>query len=132
MSVASGDLGEVTGGHVKIGSESHVGRNVAIGAALVALAGGIIGFTTYSNKQDGERLAKLEAFRGAYAEKCDAQSFRGEASSMLKDSYLRTDRLQAAVDKQHAALRSGAPCDEIARALRQADFPMSTPTTAQQ
>jgi hypothetical protein len=124
MSVASGDLGEVTGGHVKIGAESHVGRNVAIGAAVVALGAAIFGFTSYSGKQDAARLERLETFRAAYAEKCEAPAFRSEASGVLKDTYLRSDRLQAAVDKQQGALSSGAPCEEVARALKQADFPM--------
>jgi hypothetical protein len=132
MSVASGDLGEVTGGHVKIGAESHVGRNVGIGVAVVALGAAIIGFTSYSNKQDDAKLEKLAAFRAAYAEKCEAPSFRGDANGLLKDSYLRTERLQAAVEKQHAALQSGTPCDEIARALKQADFPMPQAPSAQQ
>lgn len=132
MSVASGDLGEVTGGHVKIGAESHAGRNVAIVVGVVALAAGIFGFTSYSNRQDAAKLAQLEAFRSAYADKCEAPTFRGDASSLLKDSYLRSERLQAAVDKQHAALKAGQPCDEIARALRAADFPMPQPASSQQ
>jgi hypothetical protein len=43
---------------------------------------------------------------------------------MLKDTYLRSERLQAAVEKQQSALASGTPCDDVARALRGADFPM--------
>jgi hypothetical protein len=132
MSVASGDLSEVTGGHVKIGAESHVGRNVGIGVAVIALGAAIIGFTSYSNKQDDAKLEKLSAFRAAYAEKCEAPSFRAEPTSMLKDTYLHSERLQAAVEKQHAALQSGTPCDEIARSLKQADFPMAQAASTQQ
>lgn len=128
MSVASGDLGEVTGGHVKIGAESHVARNVGIVAAVVAFGAAIFMYTSYSGKQDAAKLAQLESFRAAYAEKCEAPSFRGEAPALLKDTFLRSDRLQAAVDKQNAALQSGAPCDEIARALKAADFPMTAAT----
>jgi len=124
MSVASGDLGEVTGGHVKIGAESHVGRNVGIGVAVVAIGAAIFGFTSYSSKQDAARLEKLEAFRAVYADKCEAPAFRTEASGVLKDTYLRSERLQAAVEKQQGALNAGAPCEEVARALKQADFPM--------
>jgi hypothetical protein len=125
MSVASGDLGEITGGHVRIGAESHIGRNVGIVVGVVALGAAIFGFTSYSNKQDAGKLARLEAFRAAYAEKCEAPSFRGEAPSLLKDTYLRSERLQAAVEKQQSALASGTPCDEVARALRGADFPVT-------
>lgn len=124
MSVASGDLGEITGGHVRIGAESHVGRNVGIVVGVVALGAAIFGFTSYSNKQDAAKLAQLESFRAAYADKCEAPAFRGEAAPLLKDTYLRSERLQAAVGKQQAALSSGTPCDEIARALKAADFPM--------
>ncbi len=124
MSVASGDLGEVTGGHVKIGAESHVGRNVAILVGVVALSAAIFGFTTYSNRQDAAKLAQLESFRAAYADKCEAPSFRVEASALLKDTYLRSERLQAAVGKQQAALQAGGTCEDIARGLKAADFPM--------
>lgn len=125
MSVASGDLGDITGGHVRIGAESHVGRNVGIVVGVVALSVAIFGFTSYSNKQDAGKLARLEAFRAAYAEKCEAPSFRGEAPPLLKDTYLRSERLQAAVEKQQSALASGTPCDEVTRALKGADFPMA-------
>ena len=134
MSVASGDLGEITGGHVRIGAESHVGRNVGIVVGVVALSAAIFGFTSYSNKQDAAKLAQSRSFRAAYAEKCEAPAFRGEASPLLKDTYLRSERLQAAVDKQQSALASGTPCDEVARALKAADFPMaqqSSSSTAQ-
>jgi hypothetical protein len=124
MSVASGDLGEVTGGHVKIGAESHVGRNVGIVVGVVALIAAIVGFTSYSNRQDAAKLTQLESFRAAYAEKCEAPAFRGEAAPLLRDTYLRSERLQAAVEKQQAALQAGAPCEEVGRALKVADFPM--------
>ncbi|MCU1279915.1 MAG: hypothetical protein JWM53_3461 [bacterium] len=129
MSVASGDLGEVTGGHVKIGAESHVGRNMGIVVGVVALGAAIFGFTSYSNKKDAAKLSMLESFRSAYAQKCEAPSFRGDASSLLKDTYLRSERLQAAVEKQQAALSSGTPCDEVSRALRAADFPVPQPSS---
>jgi hypothetical protein len=129
MSVASGDLGDITGGHVRIGAESHVGRNVGIVVGVVALSVAIFGFTSYSNKQDAGKLARLEAFRAAYAEKCEAPSFRGEAPPLLKDSYLRSDRLQSVVEKQQSALASGTPCDEVMRALKSAEFPMAPPSS---
>ncbi len=131
MSVASGDLGEVTGGHVKIGAESHVGRNVGILVGVVALGAAIFGFTSYSNRQDASKLAQLESFRAAYADKCEAPSFRGEAAPLLKDTFLRSERLQAAVERQQSALQAGTPCEEIARALRAADFPMPAPASQQ-
>jgi len=130
MSVASGDLGEITGGHVRIGAESHAGRNIGIVVGVVALGAAIFGFTSYSNKQDSAKLAQLGSFRAAYADKCEAPAFRGDAAQLLKDTYLRSERLQAAVDKQLAALNSGTPCDEVARALKAADFPMPQQSTS--
>jgi len=124
MSVASGDLGDVTGGHVKIGAESHLGRNLGIGLGALVLVAGIVGFTAYSSKQDASKLSQLESFRADYAEKCEAPSFRGDAAPLLRDTFLRSERLQAVVEKQRAALQAGAPCEEIARALKTADFPM--------
>src|SRR5689334_8339551 len=63
MSVASGDLGDVTGGHVKIGAAHHYGRNTAwaIAAAVMLLA--VIAYTAYSNRQDAAKLSQLEQFR---------------------------------------------------------------------
>jgi hypothetical protein len=124
MSVASGDLGDVTGGHIKIGVAHHYLRNVAIGAAAIVMALGVVAYSSYSSRKDAGKLADLEAFRGAYAEKCEAADFNGEAAPLVRDTYLRSDRLQAAVAKQRAALEAGAPCDEIARSLKAADFPM--------
>jgi hypothetical protein len=130
MSVASGDLGEITGGHVKIGAESHAGRNVGILVGVVAIGAVIFGVTTYMSRQDAAKLSQLETFRAAYADKCEAPAFRGEAAPLLKDTYLKSERLQAAVDKQQAALSSGTPCEEVARALKTADFPMPQPSSA--
>ncbi len=127
MSVASGDLGDITGGHVKIGAASHIGRNVGIVDGALLIVAAIVGYTSYSSRQDGERLAQLESFRGAYADKCDVAAFRTPAPPLLKDTYLKTERLQAAVAKQQAALQAGASCEEIGRALRAADFPMTQP-----
>jgi hypothetical protein len=124
MSVASGDLGDVTGGHVKIGAAHHYARNAAIGASAVAVAIGVLAFSSYSGRQDAVKLSQLEAFRAAYAEKCEAPEFAGEAPPLLRDTFLRTEELQLAVAKQQAALEAGAPCEEIARALKTADFPM--------
>jgi hypothetical protein len=129
MSVASGDLGDVTGGHIKIGVAHHYVRNVAIGAAAVIVGLGVVAFSTYSGRQDTAKLTDLEAFRAAYADKCEAADFSGESPPVLRDTFLRSERLQQAVAKQRAALEAGAPCEEIARSLKTADFPMTVKTT---
>jgi len=128
MSVASGDLGDVTGGHIKIGVAHHYVRNAAIGAAAIVIGLGVIAYSSYSSRQDSAKLADLEAFRSAYADKCEAADFNGEAAPLLRDTFLRSDRLQQAVAKQKTALEAGAPCEEIARSLKTADFPMLVKT----
>ena len=130
MSVASGDLGEITGGHVKIGAESHVGRNVGIVVGVVGVgAGNLRLHVVLEQAGHGQAGAARELPLGV------RRQVRGavvpcEASSLLKDTYLRSERLQAAVDKQQAALAGGAPCDEVARALKAADFPMPQPSSS--
>ena len=125
MSVASGDLGDVTGGHLKIGAASHLGRNAAIVVATLAVGLGVVAYTMHSGKEDGALMTQLEQFRATYAQKCDAPAFQGEASALLKDTFLKSERLQATVEKQQSALTAGTPCEEVARALRAADFPMA-------
>jgi hypothetical protein len=128
MSVASGDLGDVTGGHVKIGAAHHYGRNGAIAVGALVVAVFVIVFSSYSARDDASKLSQLETFRAAYADKCDVEAFRGPAAPLLRDTYLKTERLQAAVQKQQEALAAGVPCEEIGRALKTADFPMAAPT----
>ena len=128
MSVASGDLGDVTGGHVKIGAAHHWGRNSAIAVGALVVGAFVILYSSYSARDDAAKLGQLETFRAAYADKCDVDSFRGPAAPLLKDTYLKTERLQQAVLKQQEALNAGTPCEEIGRALKNADFPMAAPT----
>jgi hypothetical protein len=128
MSVASGDLGDVTGGHLKIGAASHLGRNAAIVVVTLAVALGVVAYTVHSGQEDGTLMAQLEQFRAAYAQKCDAPAFQGEPSALLKDTFLKSERLQATVAKQQTALAAGTPCEEVSRALRAADFPMAQAT----
>jgi hypothetical protein len=119
----------VTGGHIKIGIAHHYVRNAAIGAAAVLMGLGVVAYSSYSSRQDASKVAELETFRAAYAEKCEAADFTGDAAPLLRDTYLRSDRLQQAVAKQKAALAAGAPCEEVARSLKAADFPMLIKTT---
>jgi hypothetical protein len=128
MSVISGvDPGDLSGGHIKIGVQSHVGRNLGIILGALVLVAGIVGFTMYSNRQDAAMLSQLDSFRAAFAEKCDAEQFRGQPSQLVKDTYLRSSVLRDALAKQQAALQAGTPCDEVAHALKVADYPMPAP-----
>jgi hypothetical protein len=128
MSVASVDPGDLSGGHIKIGSASHLPRNLGILAGAAALAAAIAGYTAYSNKQEAAKLSELENFRYAFATKCNATGFDGEAPALVKDAYLTSATLQQAVAKQQTALEAGASCEEVLKALRAADFPIPAPT----
>jgi hypothetical protein len=118
----SGDLSEITGGNVKIGAETHRGRNIGIVVGVLVLVVGIVAFTMYSNSQDAAKLTHLESFRALYADKCDAPAYREPAPQLIRDTYLRSESVQAVVAKQQAALQAGTPCEEVARALKTADF----------
>ena len=130
MSVVSGDLGDITGGHIKIGAVSHRGRNIGIVVGVLVLAVAIAAFTMYSNHQDAAKLVKLDSFRALYADKCDAPAYREPAPELIRDTYLRSESVQALVAKEQAALQAGTPCEEVARALKAADFLLPSAKTA--
>jgi hypothetical protein len=118
---------DLSGSHVKIGAPSHAVRNIGVLVATALLGAGIWGFYRNSAAQDSAKLAKLEGFRSAFAEKCEAAGWRGEAAPMVRETYLGSTNLQAAVEQQWNALNSGADCDSILKALRAADFPLPSP-----
>jgi hypothetical protein len=115
---------DLSGSHVKIGAPSHLARNLGFIAAAAALGAGIWGFYRHSAAVDDAKLAKLEAFRSAYAEKCDAANWRGQAPSVLRDNYLDSERLQQVVDQQNAALAGGTDCETVLKALKTAEYPL--------
>ena len=51
-------MADAADGNVKIGSPSHMGRNLGIVIALVLGVGGVVFFTMHGTKQDEARLAK--------------------------------------------------------------------------
>jgi len=131
MGVSTTNSEDVSGGE-KIGAAKHMGRNLGVIVGVLALAGGIIGFQMYSGKQDTAKLATLEAFRSAYAQKCGAPpAFQGPAPEALRSAYLSSGTLPGTVEKQLALIGSGTPCEDVARALRAADYPMATAAAPQ-
>jgi hypothetical protein len=131
MSVVSVDDGDTTGGHVKIGAPSHVGRNLGFLAAAGVLVAAIVWYNSYQGKQDAARLETLEGFRAAYAQQCSAPAWSQPLAPVVRDTYLNSSGLQAAVDKQYGLLRAGASCDDVAKALKAADFPLPQALPAQ-
>lgn len=131
MSVASMGSEDISGGHIKIGTTSHLVRNVMMVAAVATIGGGIWVFQSSTNKTNAAALTKLETFRAAYAEKCDAPSWRGESAPLVRETYLRSTKLQDTVSKQQTALSGGATCEDVFKALKAADLPMPTPVPNQ-
>lgn len=128
MSVASMNPDDLSGSHVKIGAPSHAGRNLGIALGVIALGGGMAFYQVRTSRSHAAAVAELEAFRAAYAETCEAPSWRGEAPAVMRDSFLKSSRLQETVAKQKAALAGGAAaCEDVAKALRAADFPLPAP-----
>jgi hypothetical protein len=114
----------------RIGAASHWRRNLWLVGAVIAAGVGIAGFYAAYSRTDANELGRLERFRAAIAEKCDAPEFADPSPPVLKDLYLTSQALRDAVDRQQIALDAGASCDSIFRALRAADFPMPLPPEA--
>ena len=132
MSVDALNPGDLSGSHVKIGTTSHMGRNVGMLVGVVLLGGAIFGFYRYSSQKDTAELGKLEAFRSAYAQKCDAPAWKNDVSPMLRDTYLNSSDLRGTVDAQLTKLNAGGSCDDVMKALKAASFPMPSASAANQ
>ncbi len=117
--------GDNTGGHVKIGNESHTGRTLGIVAAVLVAAAAIGIFYWRSSVDDAPKLQALSDFRAAYAKKCNAKDFEGPTSTYLADTFLRTPTIQEAVTKQAAALPS-ASCEDVLKELKLVSYPINT------
>ncbi len=130
MSAEALNPGDLSGSHVKIGASSHMGRNIGFVAGAALLGGAIFGFYRYSMQKDNVELGTLEAFRSAYAQKCEAPAWKNEISPMLRDTYLNSSDLRATVDTQLTKLNAGGTCDEVMKALKAASFPMPAASAA--
>jgi hypothetical protein len=109
-------------GDVKIGTPSHTGRNLGVVAALGIAIVGVVIYTMHASKQDDARLVKFDAFRRAYAEKCNVPAYAKEAPDVVRDQYLTTPTIEAAIDAQTTALAAGASCADVAKALHAVDY----------
>jgi hypothetical protein len=131
MTVGSLNPGDVTGGHVKIGAQSHWLRNLTLGIAIAAAGASFWAYSRYSSGKDAATLAGFDAFRALYAEKCNVPAYAGPAPAMVRDAYLTSPPIREAVDKQAGALQNGATCESVAKALKAADFVVPAPVPAQ-
>jgi hypothetical protein len=112
----------------KIPAPSHLRRNLWLLAGLFTLTAALAGYYSRLGKTDAREINRLESFRSQYAQSCDADEFAAPASPILRESYLRSAALRAAVDRAQGALEEGASCQEVLRRLRSAEFPMAAPT----
>ena len=75
-------------GNVKIGSPSHLARNLGILIALAAGVAGVVAYQIHARAMDETRLAAFDQFRAAYAEGCNAPSFAAQPPDVVRDEYL--------------------------------------------
>ncbi|SRR5258706_11089690 len=119
-------------GDTKLRSPWHMGRNLLILGMLAAAAVAAIMFTMHSSGADTARMVRFDAFRQAYADKCNVPAYAKAPPDVIKEAYLGSVPLQAAVDEQASALASGATCEAVARALKAKDFAVPAPGPAPQ
>jgi hypothetical protein len=114
--------------NVRIGSPSHLGRNLGILIALAAAVAGVVAYQMHAGKRNAERLAQFDTFRAAYAEACNAPAFAKEPPDVVRDEYLGSEPIQLAIAQQTAAIKSGnTTCETVAKALKAVDFTVPPP-----
>jgi hypothetical protein len=113
----------------RIGGAPHPRRNRWLLAGLFGAAAVIGGYYALVGWHDARELSQLEAFRAAYAQRCDPR-FAEPAARIVEEQYLGSSALQAEVDRQLAALQRGDGCTRVSIALKQAGFPLPTPAAA--
>jgi len=100
-------------------------RQAAVLAVAVALIALVV--ARYNRRQDAAHLHELLQFSSAYATDCDAPELNAPLPPAVRGAYLRSPALQEVVARQTAELASGASCDDVTQALRNADFPAPLP-----
>jgi hypothetical protein len=120
-------MGSAVEGDVDLHAPSHAMRYVLLTVGALAVGAGVYLFQSYSNKQDAHTLQRFDAFRAAYAEKCNLPDYAGPVSEGVQKQYVSSPAIQVAVDKELAALQSGAGCGEVADVLRKVDLPIPRP-----
>ncbi len=115
-------------GNVKIGSPSHLGRNLGILVALAAGVAGVVVYQMHTSKHDAALLAQFDSFRAAYADACNVPAFARQPPDVVRDEYLGSEPMQAAIVQQAAAIAAGSTtCEQVAAALKAVDFKVPPP-----
>jgi hypothetical protein len=108
----------------KIGAAPHLRRNLWLLFALAWAGFAVATYYVLLRRHDAVEITRLEQFKAAYSQKCDAPEFAEPLHPLVRKLYLGSSKLQGAISRERSALDGGASCELIARALRAADFPM--------
>jgi hypothetical protein len=111
-----------------IGHAHHRRRNSWLMVGLLAAGAGWAGYYVYIGRQKATAAAELSKFRAVYSQRCDATAFSGPQAEMAKELFLGSSALRAALDRELTALESGGTCENVFKALRAVDFPISEST----
>jgi hypothetical protein len=96
-------------------------------AALLLVLGLCRGaYSLYWHGYDEAAMHRLAALQTEHAQRCDAPAYAEKSSSLVRTLYLGSPGLRRTVEEQLASLKEGVACDEVDRALRAAEFPLST------
>ena len=120
-------MGAAVEGDVDLHAPSHAMRYILLAVGALVVGGGVYLFEAYSNKQDAAVMQRFDTFRAAYGEKCGLPDYGGPVSEMMQKQYVSSPAIQAAVDKELAALKAGAGCNEVADALKKVDLAIPRP-----
>jgi hypothetical protein len=109
-----------------IGSAPHTIHNIMLGVAALVVMAVLIGlFAWRTSRSDGAATAELSQFRQTMYNRCKDPQFAGPADSQLTSLYADSSRMRTVVVEQfHQLQRDNADCQQVAKALRAADYPI--------
>jgi hypothetical protein len=114
-------------GDVDLHAPSHVLRYVSLLVGAVAVGVGVYFFESYADKRDAVTMQRFDAFRAVYADKCGVPDYAGAVPELVQKQYVSSPAIQAAVDRELAALQSGAGCGEVGDILKKVDLVVPKP-----
>ncbi len=129
--MSAADPQDISSVGVRLDPPSHRGRNLAIIVAGVLMVAGFFLYTHTNDQRDDQKLARFDAFRAAYADKCNVPAYAGTQPQVVNNDFLTSPGIQAEVDRQLAALNAGGSCDDVVAKLKRVDLAVPAPGTGQ-